>query len=72
MNRAGLRTETIDRFSVTAKFYAVYEDLAGAVWFVQLYPVNTSEFSEIGAYSAVPDAATGESLQIASASDGKG
>jgi hypothetical protein len=71
-NKYALTAETFDRFGVNAKFYSVYEDVAGAVWFVQLYPATSKEFSEIGAYSVILNAATGEALQVLSADDGKG
>jgi hypothetical protein len=57
---------------VTSVFYSKYEDISGKVWFVYLYPINPDEFTEIGCYSALIDAATGEALKIMSAADGKG
>ncbi|MDR1530930.1 MAG: hypothetical protein LBS62_01865 [Clostridiales bacterium] len=71
-DKYALTTETLDRFNVTTTFYSAYEDISGAVWFVRLYPVNVDDFSEIGAYSAILSAATGDPLQILSATDGKG
>jgi hypothetical protein len=71
-NKYALTAETLDRFGVNAVFYSVYEDVSGAVWFVQLYPATSKEFSEIGAYSVILNAATGEALQVLSAADGKG
>jgi hypothetical protein len=67
-----LKREVLDRFSITAVFYAVYEELDAPVWSVRLYPVNTDEFSEIGCYTALIDAGTGEVVEMLSASDGKG
>jgi hypothetical protein len=67
-----LRQETLDRFSVTTAFYSVYEDLPAPVWYVSLYPANADEFSEIGCYTALIDAETGETVRLLSAADGKG
>ena len=67
-----LKQTTIDKFNITTTYYSSYEDIGGAVWFVRLYPINAEEFSEIGSYSAVLDAATGEVIQLLSAVDGRG
>jgi hypothetical protein len=72
-SKYALTDETLDRFSVTPIFYATYEDIEGAVWYVRLYPKDVNEFTEIGAYWTVLDPATGEALQVlSSATDGKG
>lgn len=67
-----LQQEVLDRFSVTTEFYSTYEDLSGPVWWVNLYPINVDEFSEIGCYTAILNANTGEALRLLSAVDGKG
>jgi prepilin-type processing-associated H-X9-DG protein len=71
-DKYALTEETLGRFSVTAKFYSVYEDMPGALWNVSLYPSNVGEFSEIGCYTALIGASTGETLKTLSAADGKG
>jgi hypothetical protein len=67
-----LKQVLLDKFSVTAKFYSTYEEISGAVWWVNLYPANADEFSEIGCYTAILNAETGEAIQLLSAVDGKG
>jgi hypothetical protein len=67
-----LKQGFIARFNATATFFSTYEDVSVPVWFVSLYPANAIEFSEIGSYSAVLDAKTGEAIQLLSAVDGKG
>jgi hypothetical protein len=67
-----LRRETIDQFKVTAVYYVTYEDLPAPVWWVNLYPVNTDDFQNLGCYTAILNGETGEILQTLSAADGKG
>lgn len=68
-----LTQETLDRFTVTLKYYEVTDEAPGKhVWRVYLYPTNTDEFSEIGCYWTYIDAETGDALQLKSAVDGKG
>lgn len=67
-----LRQEALDRFTVTAEFYTVYEDLTAPVWRVYLYPANADDFSKIGCYTALIDAKTGETARMLSAADGRG
>jgi hypothetical protein len=67
-----LRQETLDRFKITTVFYSVYEDLTVPVWYVSLYPENTDDFSEIGCYTGLIDAETGETVRLLSAADGRG
>jgi hypothetical protein len=67
-----LRQETLDRFGVTAAFYSVYEDLTAPIWRVYLYPADTDDFAEIGCYTALIDAKTGETVRLLSAADGRG
>jgi len=67
-----LKQETIDRFTVTATFYTKYEDILTPVWWVNLYPTNVDEFSEIGCYWALIDSNTGEAVGLFSAADGRG
>jgi hypothetical protein len=67
-----LKQTLLDKFTVTAKFYAAYEDLSAPVWWINLYPADTEEFSETGSYTAILDASTGEALKLLSAADGKG
>jgi hypothetical protein len=72
IGKYALKQEVLDRFNITATFYTLYEDLKAPVWNVSLYPLNTDEFPEIGCYTALIDAATGEAVQLLSAADGKG
>jgi len=68
-----LTQETLDRFTVTLKYYEVTDEAPGKhVWWVNLYPTNTDEFSEIGCYWTYIDAETGDALQLKSAVDGLG
>jgi hypothetical protein len=67
-----LKREIIGKFDVSAKFYSVYEDIDSAVWRVSLYPANISDFAEIGCYTAILNAETGEAIQLLSTADGKG
>lgn len=68
-----LKQETLDRFTVTVKYYEVTPDAPGKhTWWVNLYPTNVDEFSEIGCYWTYIDAETGEALKLLSAVDGKG
>jgi len=67
-----LRQETIDRFTVTAEFYTVYEDVPVPVWWVNLDPTISSDFYEIGCYWALIDSSTGEAVGLFSAVDGRG
>jgi len=67
-----LDRESLDKFSITAKYYSVYEGISGPVWWVNLYPINVGEFTEIGCYTAILDAGTGEALRLLSAADGQG
>ena len=77
-SKYALRQTTLDKFNITTTYYSTSEDIGGAVWsggavwFVRLYPINVEEFSEIGSYSAVLDATTGEVIQLLSAADGRG
>jgi hypothetical protein len=71
-DKYALRQETLDRFSVTAAFYSVYEDLTAPVWRVYLYPADTDDFAEIGCYTALLNAKTGEAVRLMSAADGRG
>lgn len=68
-----LKQEVLDRYTITTKFYSMYEDISSEpVWWVNLYPTNTDDFAEIGCYSAILDSKTGEVLALVSAADGKG
>ena len=67
-----LRQETIDRFTVTALFYIKYEDITEPVWWVNLYPTNRYDFTEIGCYWALINSDTGEAVGLFSAVDGRG
>jgi methyl coenzyme M reductase subunit C len=67
-----LKREILVRFDTAAKFYSVYEDIDGAAWFVQLYPSDIDDFAEIGCYTAVLSAETGEAIQLLSAADSNG
>ncbi len=68
-----LTQETIDRFTVTAKYYEICPDVPNTrVWWVNLYPTITSEYTEIGCYTAYVNAETGEIMKLESAADGKG
>lgn len=69
-----LKAEVLERFSLNPapRFYSQYEDIDVPVWWVNLYPTNTDDFGEIGCYTAILDAATGEVLRLLSAADGKG
>lgn len=68
-----LTQKTLDRFTVTIKYYEVTDEAPGKhVWWVNLYPTIVEEFSEIGCYWSYIDAETGEPLQLNSAADGKG
>lgn len=68
-----LTQETLDRFTVTAQYYEMTPETPGRhAWWVNLYPTNTDEFSEIGCYWTYIDAETGKALQLNSAADGKG
>jgi hypothetical protein len=71
-DRYALKQTTFDKFNITATYYSIYEDISGAVWFINLNPVNASDFSEIGCYTAVLNAETGEVVQLFSAADGIG
>jgi hypothetical protein len=71
-DKYALRQETLDSFSVTAAFYSVYEDLTAPVWRVYLYPANVDRFAEIGCYTALIDAKTGEVVRLLSVADGRG
>jgi hypothetical protein len=71
-DKYALRQETLDRFKITTGFYSVYEDLTVPVWYVNLYPENTDDFSEIGCYTGLIDAETGETVRLLSAADGRG
>ena len=67
-----LSQETIDRFTVTAEFYARYEGAPVPVWWVRLDPIDRYDFTEIGAYWALIDSDTGEAVGLFSALDGDG
>lgn len=67
-----LDRESLDKFSITAKYYTEYEGISVPVWWVNLYPINTDEFTEIGCYTAILDVGTGEALRLLSAADGQG
>jgi hypothetical protein len=71
-SKYALTQETLDRFEVTPVFYSKYEDVPGNVWFVYLYPFDKDEYTEIGCYSALLNASTGDVLKMMSAADGKG
>ena len=72
IEKYALKQTVLTRFSITATYYSTYDDISGAVWFIDLYPINASDFSEIGCYAAVLNAETGEVVQLLSAADGKG
>jgi len=67
-----LKQETIDRFTVTPVFYEIYEDIEKPIWWIYLDPTIKDDFTEIGCYTAIIDAATGEVEQLLTAADGKG
>ena len=68
-----LTKETLDKFTVTCKYYEQDPEVPDThVWWVNLYPTDTSNFSEIGCYSAYVNAETGEVVSIQDATDGKG
>ena len=71
-DRYAPKQATLDKFNITATYYSTYEDISGAVWFINLNPINASDFSEIGCYTAVLNAETGEIVQLLSAADGRG
>jgi hypothetical protein len=71
-DRYALKQATLDKFSITATYYSTYGDISGAVWCINLNPINASDFSEIGCYRAVLNAETGEVVQLLSAADGRG
>ena len=71
-DKYALRQELLGRYSITAIFYTVYEDVDGAVWWVNLYPTNAEDFVEIGTYTALLNGETGEVIRLLSAADGKG
>jgi len=72
MKKYALRQETVDRFTVTAKYYTKNPDVAVPAWWVLLEPTNTNDYSEIGSYWAFIDSSTGEEVGLYSAVDGKG
>lgn len=72
IGKYALKDELLDRFSVTAVYYSIYDDITAPVWWVNLYPKNTNEFSEIGCFTAIINAETGNAVQLLSAVDGKG
>ena len=73
MGKYAFTQETLSRFTITTKYFEVTPDLRGRhVWWVNLFPANVDEFSEIGCYGSYIDAETGEALQLCSAMDGKG
>ena len=72
VDKYALRQEIVNRYTITAIYYMVYEDFDRAVWWVLLYPTNADDFIEIGCYSANLDGETGEVIQLLSAADGKG
>ena len=67
-----LSQETLDRFTITARFYAVYENVEQPVWWVLLCPTSPADFLEIGTYWALVDGKTGEIVGLFSAEDGRG
>ena len=71
-DKYALKQTTLDKFYITATYYSTYEDISGAVWFINLNPINAGDFSEIGCYTAVLNAETGDVLRLLSAADGKG
>lgn len=72
VDKYALRQEILGRYNITAVFYTAYEDIDGAVWWVNLYPVNANDFVDIGSYTAILDSETGEIIRLLSATDGKG
>ena len=70
--RYALKQTVLDRFSITATYYATYSNLSGAVWVIEFNPIHASDFSEIGCYTEVLNAETGEVIQLRSAADGIG
>ena len=71
-NRYALKQATLDKFNVTATYYSTYGDMSGAVWCIDLNPINASDFSEIGCYTVLLNTETGEVVQFHSAADGRG
>ena len=67
-----LRQETVNRFTVTAKFYIKNPDISAPAWWVLLEPTNTNDYSEIGSYWAFIDSSTGEEVGLYSTVDGRG
>lgn len=68
-----LAQKTLNRFTVTIKYYAVYEDVSDEpVWWINLYPTNTNDFTEIGCYTAIISAGSGDVIKLMSAADGRG
>ena len=73
VKKYALTQETLDRFTVTTKYYEVTQEVPDKhVWRVILELTNTDEFAEIGSYWTFIDAETGDALQLMSAVDGKG
>lgn len=68
-----LTKETLDKFTVTCKYYEQEPEFPDThVWWVNLYPTDNSNFSEIGCYTAYVNAETGEVISIQDGTDGKG
>jgi len=67
-----IRQETIDSFTVAAKYYIKYEDARTPVWWINLEPTNSSDYYEIGCYWVLIDSSTGEAIGLFSAADGRG
>ena len=72
VDKYALKQEIVSRYTITAAYYTVYEDIDGAVWWVLLYPTNVDDFVEIGCYTALINGETGEVVKLLSAADGKG
>ena len=71
-DKYALKQTTLDKFNISATYYSTYEDISGAVWFINLNPINAGDFSEIGCYTVVLNAETGEVVLLFSAADGRG
>jgi hypothetical protein len=68
-----LSDELFERFTTeSTTYFAVLDDGSENVWWVSFYPRNGADFAEIGCYTAVINAQTGDVLQLLSTADGMG
>lgn len=78
IKKYALRPEVLNKFTITptyheaGTFIADHIEKGKDVWFIEMQPIHTSDYAEIGTYAVYLDARTGKVIKIFSAADAVG